>query len=239
MVGWIILAVFILIIVAILLIPIGADIRYEDGVVRISAKAAGIKLQLLPKPKKTDKPEKPKKERKKKDKPPKNTKPKPERKVKKREFPFNTDEILDLLKTVLKGFGRFGRKFRVERFVLHWVAAGSDPYLTARIFAVVNAGLSQLAPICEERFHCRDSSVWTDINFVEKDMFFEFGLTMTIRIGQIIGTGISIGFGALMILIRSKKRKKREAKEENAARKKWISEHPGKVLPEEEQEKSA
>ena len=81
MMGWIIIAVFILIIVAILLIPIGADIRYEDGVVRISAKAAGIKLQLLPKPKKTDKPEKPKKERKKKDKPPKNTKPKPERKV--------------------------------------------------------------------------------------------------------------------------------------------------------------
>ena len=52
MVGWIILGVIIGLIVLIMLIPIGADIRYEEGIVRISAKAAGIRLQLIPKPKK-------------------------------------------------------------------------------------------------------------------------------------------------------------------------------------------
>ena len=229
MVGWIILAVLVLIITAIMLIPIGADIRYEEGVVRVAAKAAGFRLQLIPKPKKTEDGDKPKKEKKKKEKKPKAPKESPSEETepkKKRSLPFNAEEILDLLKTVLRGFGRFGKKFRVERFVLHWVAAGWEPYTTARVYSIVNAGLSQLAPVCTERFHCRDCSVWTDIDFVREDMFLEFGLTMTIRIGQIVGTGLSIGFGALKILLRSRRRAKKEAKEEAKALEAWLKEHP-------------
>ena len=228
MVGWIILAVIVAILAAILLIPVGADVRYEEGVVRVSAKAAGIRLQLIPRPKKPETPEKPKKEKKKKEKKPKPPKESPEEEApkEKRAFPFNADEILELLKTVLRGFGRFGRKFRVERFVLHWVATGWEPYTTARAFSIVNAGLSQLAPLCAERFHCKDSSVWTDIDFVRDEMFLEFGLTATIRIGQILGTGLGIGFGALKILLRSRKRRKREAKEEARALEAWLKEHP-------------
>ena len=60
MVGWIILAVIVGLITLIMLIPIGADFRYEDGVIRLSAKAAGFKLQLIPKPKREPKEEKPK-----------------------------------------------------------------------------------------------------------------------------------------------------------------------------------
>ena len=238
MVGWIILAVIVLLITLFLLIPIGADIRYEEGVVRVSAKAAGLKLQLIPKPRKEAKPEKPEK-KKKKEKPAEEENPEQKEPKKKLSLPFNAEEIIDLLKTVLKGFGRFGRKFKVERFVLHWVAAGNDPYLTARIFAVVNAGLSQLAPICTQRFHCHNSSVWTDIDFTQKDMFFEFGLTMTIRIGQILGTGLSIGFGAAVIFLRSKLRAKREKKEEEEALKAWLKEHPEENIEEMKEEISA
>ena len=223
MVGWIIFAILVGLITLIMLIPIGADLRYEDEVIRVSAKAAGIKIQLIPKKKREPKPEKPE-EKPKPEPEPKEEKPKKAKK--KRSLSFNAEEILDLLKLVLKSFGRFGRKIRVERFVLHWTAAGSDPYLVARTFTVVNAGLSQLAPICTERFHCRDSSVWTDIDFVSDRMFFEFGLTMTIRIGQIIGTGLRIGAGALMILLRSKRRVKREEKENRQALEKWLAEHP-------------
>ena len=63
MIGWIILAVLVGLIVLVMLVPIGADIRYEDEVIRISAKAAGIKLQLIPKPKREQKAEKHKKEK--------------------------------------------------------------------------------------------------------------------------------------------------------------------------------
>lgn len=223
MIGWIILGVLVGLITLIMLIPIGADLRYEDEVIRVSAKAAGIKFQLIPRKKGKPKEEKTKEE------PKPETQPKeekPKKQKKERSLSLNAEEIIDLLKVVLKGFGRFGRKFKVERFVLHWTAAGCDPYMVARTFSVVNAGLSQLAPICTERFHCRDSSVWTDIDFVSDRMFFEFGLTMTIRIGQIVGTGLRIGAGALMILLRSKKRVKREKKEEEQALNKWLAEHP-------------
>ena len=226
MVGLIILAVLVGIVTLIMLIPIGADIRYEEGVVRLSAKAAWIKLQLIPKQRKAVKEEKPKKEKKKKEKPSKKAKKEDSSAKKKRSLPFNTEEILELLKTVLNGFGRFGKKFKVERFVLHWIAAGWEPYTTARVFSVVNAALSQLSPICVQRFHCKDSSVWTDIDFVRDDMFLEFGLTVTIRIGQIVGTGLRIGFGALKILLRSKRRVKKEAKEEQKALEEWLKQHP-------------
>ena len=224
MIGWILLAILVGLITLIMLIPIGADLRYEDEVIRVSAKVAGIKIQLIPKKKKEPKTEQSEEEKPKPESKPKEEKPK--KKKKGRSFSLNVEEIFDLLKVVLKGFGRFGRKFKVERFILYWTAAGGDPDLVARVFSVVNAGLSQLAPICTERFHCRDSSVWTDIDFVSDRMFFEFGLTMTIRIGQIVGTGIRLAVGALMILLRSKRRIKQEKKEEEQALNKWLAEHP-------------
>ena len=56
MIGWIILGIIVLIVVLILMIPVGADIRYEDEVIRISAKAAGIRFQILPRKKRSEKP---------------------------------------------------------------------------------------------------------------------------------------------------------------------------------------
>ena len=240
MVGWIILGVIVGIIVLIMLIPIGADFRYEDEVVRISAKVAGIKLQLLPKPKRKPKKEKAKKEKPQKEQKPKEEKPKEGKdKKEKKGLPFNAEEILELLSAVLKSFGRFGRKFKVERFVLHWIAPNWDPYTSARIFAWVNAAMSQLAPFCTERFHCRDTSVWTDIDFTRENMFLEFGLTFSIRIGQIVGTGLSTGFAALRILLKSRRRTKREAKEEAAALEQWLKDHPEDAALLKEQEEQA
>ena len=240
MVGWIILGVIVGIIVLIMLIPIGADIRYEDEVIRISVKAAGLKLQLLPRPKKKPKKDKPEKEKPEKEKTPKEKKPKEEKETKKKKsLPFNAEEILELLRAVLQSFGRFGKKFSVDRFVLHWIAPQWDPYTSARIFAWVNAAMSELAPICTARFHCRDSSVWTDIDFTRENMFLEFGLTITIRIGQIVGSGFRIASDVLRIFLQSRRRVKREEKEEAAAIKKWIEEHPEDAALLNEQEEQA
>ena len=79
MIGWILLAILAGLITLIMLVPIGADLRYEDEVIRVSAKVAGIKIQLIPKKKKEPKTaqseaEKPKPESKPKEKSPKNRK---------------------------------------------------------------------------------------------------------------------------------------------------------------------
>lgn len=209
MVGWIILGVFLALILLILFIPIGVDLGYEGGVFHLSAKVSAFLIQLLPK--KPDAEKKPKKEKKKKKKKKKDEEEEPKPK-KKRKLPFNRDEILELLRVVLKSLGKFGRAWKVDRFALHYVAAGSDPYDTAMTYGYVNAALSSLAPLCRERFRVRDCSVTTDVDFLADKTFLEGGLAMTITFWRINGVINCLLFGALRILIRSKRRKKKEAK---------------------------
>ena len=213
MVALIIIGIIAAIIAVIMLIPVGVDVGYENRQFHLSAKVNGFLLQLIPKPPKSEKQKaeakKPKKEKKKKE-----PKPKKEKKPKKKlAFDFTFDEITDLLKAVLKGFGKFGRKLKVSRFLLHYVAAGKDPYDTAMTFAHVNAVLSSLAPICAQRFTVKDCDVWTDVDFTLDSMQLDAAIAVTIRIGQIVGVGFTIAFGALRILIRNKIRLKREKRQ--------------------------
>ena len=187
MLALIIIGILVAIIALIMIIPIGADIGYEDGELRVSAKAAGILLQLIPKPPKDE--TKPKKEKKPKEKKPLN---------------FSKEEIFSLVKKVLNKFGRFGRKFRVERFLLHYVAGGKDPYDVASTFGYVNAALSSLAPFCAKRFDVKDCSVRTDVDFSLEKTKIDFGICVTLRIGAIFALAFGVVFAALGILIKNK-----------------------------------
>ena len=220
MVGWIILGVFLALLALILFLPLGVDLGNEGGQFHLSAKAGCILIQLLPKTgKKPKKPKEKKKTKKKKaqaEEEGEEPEPKPK---KKRSLPFNRDELLELARVALRGIGRFGRAWHVDRFVLHYVAAGDDPYDTAMTYGKLNGVLGTLAPLCHKRFHVRDCSVWTDVDFTADKTFLEFGLAMTITLWRILGVVNRLAFGALRILIRSKRRKKKEAKALKKARK--------------------
>ena len=69
-----VLGLALLILLFLLLIPIGADFEYIGGEYKLSAKACGILIQLLPKKEKKEKKPKEKKERRKKEKKPKKEK---------------------------------------------------------------------------------------------------------------------------------------------------------------------
>ena len=214
MVGLIILGVIIAIIVAIMLVPVGADVAYEGGELRLSAKVCGMLLQLIPKPpadetkpKKEKKPKKPKKKKKKAEEQAQTGEEKPKKKL---DLDFSMDEILGLVKSVLRGLGRFGRKLSVDRFLLHYTAAGKDPYNTAMTFGYVNGALTTLAPICRRTFVAKDVDVWTDVDFTTEKTKVDFGVALTIRIGQIFGVVFTILFGVLGIFIKHKFRKFKE-----------------------------
>ena len=214
MVGLIILGVIIAIIVAIMLVPVGADVAYEGGELRLSAKVCGVLLQLIPKPpadetkpKKEKKPKKPKKQKKQPEEQAQTGEEKPKKKL---NLDFSMDEIMGLVKSVLRGLGRFGRKLSVDRFLLHYTAAGKDPCNTAMTFGYVNGALTTLAPICRRSFDAKDVDVWTDVDFTTEKTKVDFGVALTIRIGQIFGVVFTILFGALGILIKHKFRKFRE-----------------------------
>ncbi len=213
MVALIILGVLVGIIVLICLIPVGVDLGYEQEKLHVSAKVMGILLQLYPKPppdpNKPPKKKKPKKEKKKK---PEEEKPQEEKPKKKRKLSFNKDELLELLKAALRGVGKLGGSVNVDRFVLRFVAAGDDPYNTAMLYGYVNAALSSLAPLCRKRFTVKDCDVRTAVDFTADNIYLDFGLAMTIRIGQVLGAVLGIGAKALVILVKNKIRLKREAR---------------------------
>ena len=228
MVGLIILGVIIAIIVAIMLVPVGADVAYEGGELRLSAKVCGVLLQLIPKPpadetkpKKEKKPKKPKKQKKKAEEQAQTGEEKPKKKL---NLDFSMDEIMGLVKSVLRGLGRFGRKLSVDRFLLHYTAAGKDPCNTAMTFGYVNGALTTLAPICRRSFDAKDVDVWTDVDFTTEKTKVDFGVALTIRIGQIFGVVFTILFGALGILIKHKFRK---FKEKRANKKAGIPDNEG------------
>ena len=231
MVGLIILGVIIAIIVAIMLVPVGADVAYEGGELRLSAKVCGMLLQLIPKPpadetkpKKEKKPKKPKKPKKQKKQPEEQAQTGEEKPKKKLDLDFSMDEIMGLVKSVLRGLGRFGRKLSVDRFLLHYTAAGKDPYNTAMTFGYVNGALTTLAPICRRSFDAKDVDVWTDVDFTTEKTKVDFGVALTIRIGQIFGVVFTILFGALGIIIKHKFRK---FKEKRANKKAGIPDNEG------------
>lgn len=208
MLALIIIGVIVGIITLIMLIPVGADIAFEDSELRISAKACGVLMQIYPKPPEEEK--KPKKAKKpKKPKAPK-AEQLPEEKKPLKLPNFNKEELLELARAGLGAIGKFGRKINVDRFLLHYTAAGNDPYDTAMNFAYVNAALSILSPMCRERFEVKNSSVRTEVDFTKDSMELDFGLAMTIRIGQMMGIAIETGIKALRILMRNKKRIKAE-----------------------------
>ena len=228
MVGLIILGVIIAIIVAIMLVPVGADVAYEGGELRLSAKVCGMLLQLIPKPpadetkpKKEKKPKKPKKQKKQPEEQAQTGEEKPKKKL---NLDFSMDEVMGLVKSVLRGLGRFGRKLSVDRFLLHYTAAGKDPYNTAMTFGYVNGALTTLAPICRRSFDAKDVDVWTDVDFTTEKTKVDFGVALTIRIGQIFGVVFTILFGALGIIIRHKFRK---FKEKRANKKAGIPDNEG------------
>lgn len=214
MVALIIIGVIVLIIALIMLIPVGADLGYEGGVFSVSAVACGMPImKLFPKGEEdgTKPPKHPRKEKKKKEKASaEGEEAKPKKKL---NFDFTPDELLALLKKVLKGFGKLGRKFKVDRFLLRYTAAGDDPYKTALTYNYVNAALSSLGPICAKRFQVDDCEVSTAVDFTADKMSIDFGLAMTIRIGQIFGAVNTILFGALGILIKNKLRLMKEKRQ--------------------------
>ena len=228
MVGLIILGVIVAIIVAIMLVPVGADVAYEGGELRLSAKVCGMLLQLIPKPPadetKPKKEKKPKKPKKKKKQPEEQAQTGEEKPKKKLDLDFSMDEILGLVKSVLRGLGRFGRKLSVDRFLLHYTAAGKDPYNTAMTFGYVNGALTTLAPICRRTFVAKDVDVWTDVDFTTEKTKVDFGVALTIRIGQIFGVVFTILFGVLGIFIKHKFRK---FKEKRANKKAGIPDNEG------------
>ena len=67
--------------------------------------------------------------------------------------------------------------------------------------------------MCRDRFNCKDTFVRTDVDFGAEETKIDFGLAFSIRIGAFFALAFGIAFAALGILLKNKKRLKKEAKQ--------------------------
>ena len=196
-----VIGLVILLILLVSLVRVGIDAEYIGGnLIEVYPNSP-----LLEKLKNRHKKEKPKEEAP----PPAETQPKEEKPKKRLNLNFSRDEMLALAKKALHGVGHI-LTIRVDRFMLHYTAAGDDPYDTALIYGYVNGALSSLAPLCRKKFKVRDADVRTDVDFTADSMSVDFVIAVTMRIGQIFEGLFIIAFGALGIIIKNKRRLARE-----------------------------
>ena len=210
-VAWILVGLVVLIIAVVLLVPIGADVAYIGEKFRLALRVDGFTIQLLPKKEKKDeekKEEKPKKEKEKKE--PEEKKPEEEKKP--RKFNFTKEELLELAKKAIKGLGKFG-KFTVRKFMLHFTAAGEDPYNTVMFYNYVNGALCILAPICRKHLDVKDDvDVWTNVDFTTDKIQLDTELSVTLRLIQVVRAALAVAVGVIGVLIKNKRRLKKEEK---------------------------
>ena len=205
------LGIILFIIAVILLVPVGVDGEYISGNLKLSARISFFCLQIVPSKAKNAK------KGHKTPNPPKETKTEtasePKKQKSKLSFSFNKDEIFALIKAAISSVGNFGGKIKVDRFLLHYTAAGKDPYNTAQTFGYVNAALSVLAPICAKRYKVKDCDVWTRVDFIEEKMSLDFALALSIRVGQVFAVAFALLYRAIIILQKNKLRLRKERKQ--------------------------
>lgn len=204
LVGWGLLVLIALLLLLVLFIPIGVRLKYVDNNFSLYAKISRFELKLLPKKEKKKKAVSPASSET--AKPPEAS----EHHKEKKKLNFSFEEIIELAKKAIRALGRFG-KLTVHKFMLHYVAAGSDPYNTAMSYGYVNAALSALAPVCRKCLSVRDDvDVWTAVDFTADKTKLDAELSITLMPVQLVHVALVAVLGAIPILLRHKRRLAKE-----------------------------
>ena len=178
------LGIIILILLIILLLRVGVDASFAEGVFSLAIKIGPFSKNLLPSSKNPEeKKEKPKKEKKKKDKP---AKEKEAKKVKGGKKKFKLQDFFALAKIGLKTLANFWRKISIDHLKLHFVFGGSDPYDTVIGFGRFNAALGALLPLLHKAFNIKHEDYDSRIDFESDKLQIDARVCATIRIGEIL-----------------------------------------------------
>ena len=199
---WILLTIAVFLI-AFNLLCVGVDAEYDGEGLFLRVKAGPIKITILPK---REKPEKPKK-KKKKEQPSKEDEDEGEEKPKKKSL-LTLPTLLKLVRPALEAVGAFRRKLSVDLLRLHARVGTSDPYSTAMTFAYLQSAVYGLQPLAERALNVKERDVWLTPDFTNDSIAAEGRLIGTIRIGQIVWIALVLGWKALPVILRQRKKKR-------------------------------
>lgn len=213
--GWLI-ALGIVVVLAIL--PLGADLIYDQHGPLVRIIAGPLKLQVFPLKKKA-KQDKPTKEKKRKE--PEQTEPPAEEqsaepgREKKKKPPKDPDEqggsILDFLpfvELVFNFLGDFRRKLRIGYLKLHLTMGGGDPADLAINYGRANAGVAALIAQLERLFVIKNRDVHINCDFTAEETTILARLDISITLGRIISLLVGYAARALKTYLSIRKKRK-------------------------------
>ncbi len=190
-----VLIVIVVTVMLLLLLPVGGDVSFREGELRLYVRLWKLRLCLFPrKPQKPRKPHKGSED---------TTVSSPPKKPKKSMPNVTKDEVLETL-AVLVGAVRKLR-FRLHCLKLHFLSAFSDPYQTAMVFGYANAAVSALGL---ERL--RQGDVQIGVDFQRETCYFDGYLSVTIRVWYVWKLAVSLLWGMVPILLSRRKRLKKQ-----------------------------
>ncbi len=193
-----------------LILPVGADLLYQENVFIVKLRVGLLGIQLVPK--KSGKPGAEKPAQKKKKKPAAGDGHKASRRKP------GLRDYFELSGIVLRTLSRFRRHLSIDVLHLRYVAAASDPYDAIMQYGYLNSGFSILAPLLHRTFQIREERIVLDLDVMSDKPEIAARMTLTIQIWEILFIGVSAGYGALRWFIRFRKAAKAtEQKSEKAA----------------------
>lgn len=198
------------IIILLLLLPVGVDAAFADGVFSLKVKAGPVKLRILPaKPKKQGKKqeEKPKKPKSKKKKP---SKPKPK---------LTFDDIKGIARIALRALSRLRRMLSIDVLTLHLRVAGDDPYDTVVQYGAVNAALGAGLPYLHMAFKIKKQDIQTEIDFTQDKISADARFEGAYQIWEILCIALCAGSSFIVWMLRRRKRARAEEKARKAKEK--------------------
>ncbi len=200
----IVLAVLILI----CLIPLGVRAVYSDAGFKLWLLIGPVKIFLLPKKKKEEKPvqkpAKPVKTQK------KSAKPKEEKKD-----GGSIRDFLPLLDVAKRLFGSFFRKIRIRRLEVKLTLAGDDPCDLAVNYGRTWAATGSIIPLLEELFVIKKRDVQVACDFTAQETKIYAAADITILVGRLLGLMGKYGYLGLREFLKIRNKRKGEHNNES------------------------
>lgn len=190
MVGWYILGGVLVLLVAIWLLRVGAEIAFGEQL-RVTLVIGPKKLVLLPKP-----------DRKKKEKKKAPVKSAEEKgKKEKKKLPFTFEDVRSVAPVVFealkKALGKIRRRMRVDPLTVSISFGGEDPVKVAQMYGWTNTAVWTMMPPLEQLIHIPDPHIHLETDYQSLSVKAQGRVGVKFRVGDLIVIGLTLALPLL------------------------------------------
>lgn len=194
--------VVLLVLLAVGLIPIGAQVEYSEQGLTVWLRAGAFRIPVFPAKRKKAKETKPKTAK----------KARPDTGKKGGQLKL----ALDFIPVILDTVRRFFRKLRVDQLEMNLVVCAPDPGDAAVRYGQANALLGCVWQPMLQVFHVKQAHAHVDVDFDAKESVLYIFASLSLTIAQALALVLVFGGKALQILVQNKNARRRRVNQGEA-----------------------